>query len=94
MANRYRNIFSRLVLYLFFLYIVAIFITLCGDYTSHVSDAVNTLQDVDVSYACDIKWTTTDGLAHLTLLPHIWVNDWISIGSENGLSPIPRQAII
>ena len=29
-------------------------------------------------------------LTHLLLVPHIWV----SIGSDNGLSPIRRQAII
>ena len=33
-------------------------------------------------------------LTHLPLVPHICVNELGSIGSDNGLSPIRRQAII
>ena len=33
-------------------------------------------------------------LIQLLLVPHIWVSEWVIIGSDNGLSPIRRQAII
>ena len=33
------------------------------------------------------------GLTHLPPVPHMSVN-WVSIGSDNGLSPIQHQAII
>ena len=33
-------------------------------------------------------------LTHLPLVPHICVSELVSIGSDNGLSPIQRQAII
>ena len=34
------------------------------------------------------------GLSHIPLVPHIYVSNRVSIGSDNGLSPIRRQAII
>ena len=36
------------------------------------------------------------GLTHFPLVPHISyaTENWVSIGSDNGLSPIRRQAII
>ena len=33
-------------------------------------------------------------LTHLPLVPHICAVNWVSIGLDNGLSPIRRQAII
>ena len=53
-------------------------------YTLMVSDLV----------ATDVLWNASELLTHLPLVPHICVSKLGSIGSDNGLSPIQRQAII
>ena len=42
-----------------------------------------------------IEWVTDSTLIHLSLVPHIYASvNQVSIGSDDGLSPIWRQAII
>ena len=51
-----------------------------------------------IQFGSEKRWPTLFGvwtnLTHLPLVPHICVSESVSIGSDNGLSPIWRQAII
>ena len=67
---------------------------------SRVVVLISCLKEIATAYQwmCDChKWTiflSRSCLTHLPLAPHIYASvNWVCIGSDNGLSPVRRQAI-
>ena len=47
-----------------------------------------------LSKTSNVKMSSVQPLTHLPLVPHIYASvNWVRIGSDNGLSPVRRQAI-